>query len=112
MAEEIKCSCGSVFHRNICYNCGKIKEAQPVCGKLQKNKKSRKFRKRRVNKETRRLIYERDGNCCLKCGSTENLTIDHVIPMSLGGDNTRKNFQTLCLPCNEKKCLEIIDYRK
>ena len=40
---------------------------------------------------------------CAKCGSTENLELDHKIPRFAGGKATRENAQTLCRPCNRKK---------
>lgn len=40
---------------------------------------------------------------CLKCGSTENLQVDHVIPLALGGTHELKNFQILCGSCNATK---------
>ncbi len=52
---------------------------------------------------TRREVYERDGHRCRKCGSDRRLSLDHVIPVTSGGDNSADNLQTLCLPCNLKK---------
>lgn len=43
------------------------------------------------------------GNRCVKCGSTEELTIDHIIPLSKGGGDEPQNWQTLCKPCNVRK---------
>lgn len=40
---------------------------------------------------------------CLLCGSPEELSVDHVRPLSKGGGNGRANLQCLCLPCNIKK---------
>jgi len=40
---------------------------------------------------------------CAYCKSRENLTIDHKIPVSLGGKNEAKNLQCLCERCNEMK---------
>jgi 5-methylcytosine-specific restriction endonuclease McrA len=37
---------------------------------------------------------------CAYCGTTDDLTIDHVIPVMAGGKNERTNAQTLCQPCN------------
>lgn len=49
------------------------------------------------------LIYKRDGNKCQYCGSTKNLTIDHVIPKSKSGKDTWDNLVVACSPCNSKK---------
>jgi len=34
------------------------------------------------------------------CFNTTNLELDHKFPFSLGGDNTKRNIQTLCKWCN------------
>lgn len=50
---------------------------------------------------------------CLKCGSTEDLQLDHIEPLSLGGSHTLGNFQVLCGHCNQSKGnRESTDYRK
>lgn len=56
-----------------------------------------------IPKELRQSVYARDGHACLHCGTTEALTIDHIIPWSKGGPDTFENFQTLCGPCNTRK---------
>lgn len=61
---------------------------------------------------TRQKIYERDGYVCLKCGTSGDLSIDHIVPLSKGGSNKRFNLQTLCLTCNELKGTKTVDYRK
>jgi 5-methylcytosine-specific restriction endonuclease McrA len=62
--------------------------------------------------EIRNAVFEKYGKKCLCCGSTENLTIDHVIPVSKEGINDISNYQPLCKSCNSKKHDKIIDYRK
>ncbi len=64
-----------------------------------------------IPQEVRNLVYERDDWCCLACGSKENLSIDHVIPWSLGGEDVAENFQTLCRSCNSKKGATVVDFR-
>ena len=49
---------------------------------------------------TRNMIYKRDGYSCQYCGSTRDLTIDHVIPRSKGGGNELKNLKPICSSCN------------
>ena len=48
---------------------------------------------------------------CLSCGRIGKLSIDHVIPVSKGGNNSIWNIQPLCMPCNSKKGTKIIDFR-
>lgn len=44
------------------------------------------------------------GGACLRCERTDvRLTVDHVIPLSKGGDNSIQNIQPLCGPCNSSK---------
>lgn len=43
------------------------------------------------------------GEACAQCGSTYNLTIDHIIPLIRGGTNDIRNLQILCRPCNSAK---------
>jgi len=48
---------------------------------------------------------------CLCCREQKALTADHVIPLHLGGSNRISNIQPLCLSCNSKKGLRMVDYR-
>lgn len=51
---------------------------------------------------------------CVQCGSTEDLTLDHIIPVSWGvlSRHALDNFQTLCNYCNgTKKANCSIDFR-
>lgn len=57
----------------------------------------------KVAKTTRQRIYERDRKACVKCGARENLTIDHIVPLSKGGKNRESNMQTMCQSCNHEK---------
>lgn len=42
-------------------------------------------------------VWKRDGGKCTKCGATEDLHFDHIIPWSKGGSsNTAANIQLLC----------------
>lgn len=49
---------------------------------------------------------------CLCCGRNDvRLTIDHVVPLKLGGTNDISNVQCLCQSCNSRKRDKFIDYR-
>ena len=48
-------------------------------------------------------VYERDGYTCTYCGSTEDLTIDHIVPLSKGGSHRPENLCVACRSCNSSK---------
>lgn len=48
-------------------------------------------------------MYKRDGYKCWYCGSSKNLTWDHVIPKSKGGKHKWNNVITCCFNCNNEK---------
>ncbi|MFC2131451.1 HNH endonuclease [Bacteroidota bacterium] len=53
---------------------------------------------------SRRNIHYRDNSHCQYCGKkTKELTIDHVIPKSRGGDDSWENLVSACKKCNNKK---------
>jgi len=58
---------------------------------------------------SRRLRYEvlrRDNHTCRYCGGTAPdvaLTVDHVMPVSLGGTDEPANLVTACIDCNAGK---------
>ncbi len=49
----------------------------------------------------RNYIIQRDKKMCVWCGDTEQLTMQHVIPYSRGGESTTRNLVTLCNECNQ-----------
>ncbi len=54
----------------------------------------------------RRNLLARDGNRCQYCGRilpTSQLSLDHVIPRSRGGETTWENVVASCFKCNTKK---------
>lgn len=53
--------------------------------------------------ELRMAVYERDGYACIECGRPTDLTCDHIIAVTSGGETILENLRTLCFPCNLKK---------
>jgi 5-methylcytosine-specific restriction endonuclease McrA len=51
----------------------------------------------------RQNVFKRDGNSCVYCGSTKDLTLDHVMPRSRGGRTSWDNLVTACKSCNSRK---------
>ncbi|WP_413541817.1 HNH endonuclease [Chromobacterium violaceum] len=52
-------------------------------------------------------MLNRDKNKCLLCESTESLTLQHIWPYSVGGENNSRNMATLCQKCNQSLGAEI-----
>jgi 5-methylcytosine-specific restriction endonuclease McrA len=70
--------------------------------------RSYNFRKKQAksflaNKKNREIIFEKYGKICKICNESQNLSIDHIIPVAKGGTDTLDNFQILCVRCNSKK---------
>lgn len=54
----------------------------------------------------REEVFERDGHRCVYCGEPrpeDELSVDHVEPRRKGGDSSRGNVVTACIPCNREK---------
>lgn len=58
-------------------------------------------------KLTKRNIFLRDEFLCAYCGkdlhNSRSITVDHVLPKSLGGKNSWENCVTACKKCNYSK---------
>ena len=52
---------------------------------------------------TRFNVFLRDRFRCQYCGDGHDLTFDHLIPRSKGGQTTWDNVITACSPCNLRK---------
>ena len=70
---------------------------------------------RRIPHQTRALsrknILLRDRNTCQYCGtvmSSGELTLDHVLPRSRGGNSTWENLVACCHPCNRRKGNQLL----
>lgn len=57
-------------------------------------------RKIGFSNKLKKLCLERDKNICKKCGSCNNLEVDHIKELIDGGDNKIDNLQTLCRKCH------------
>ena len=72
---------------------------------VQKHRMTRRARKAQngvykvFNKELDKLMQA----SCVSCGSTDQITIDHIIPVSKGGQHSIGNLQSLCKSCNSSK---------
>jgi hypothetical protein len=59
-----------------------------------------------ISKRLRYEVMRRDGHRCRYCGATAEdakLTIDHVVPVALGGSDEPENLVCACADCNSGK---------
>lgn len=55
---------------------------------------------------TNRTLFQRDRNLCLYCGRefpVRELTRDHIVPVSRGGETIWENCVAACRTCNQRK---------
>lgn len=71
-----------------------------------KRDKSGKIKRKTYSEDTRKLIYLNAHGKCELCGRSillENMTIDHINPLSLGGEDDVENLACTCFTCNTFK---------
>lgn len=56
--------------------------------------------KRRLHRDMLRT-YNKDH--CAMCGATDNLELDHIIPLAIGGTTDERNVMCLCRECHKAK---------
>jgi len=59
--------------------------------------------KENFSNRDKRETYKRFNNQCFKCGTKEDLTVDHNLPFCMGGRLTKSNCVILCRSCNSSK---------
>lgn len=52
--------------------------------------------------DIKEIVARQKGRCAC-CGAKTKLQMDHMMPLALGGSNSKNNFQGLCRPCNASK---------
>ena len=67
-----------------------------------------------ISTSLRFKVFQHYGFKCVYCGKTppqSELQIDHIIPVSRGGTNTRENLVAACAECNHGKRDRLINWR-
>ena len=62
-----------------------------------------KIKRKSYSEDTRKLIYLHAGGRCELCGRKillEDMTIDHITPLAMGGKDDVENLSCTCYPCN------------
>ena len=67
---------------------------------VSKEKKMLLYRRSTAKRET---VLKRFGRRCRYCQSAEDLSIDHIVPISRGGNSCDENLAIACRKCNLDK---------
>ena len=94
-------------NKHICKNCFLYIHTSISWGAEVKTRIVFEYQKETIKHSLKWAVWKRDGFECKKCFATENLSVDHIHPESLGGDLSMDNLQTLCRLCNSRKSNKI-----
>lgn len=75
--------------------------------RLDEAESSSHSQKEQIPSKLRWSVWLRDDLTCQRCGTRENLSVDHIRPESKGGTLELENLQTLCRSCNSKKGVSV-----
>jgi 5-methylcytosine-specific restriction endonuclease McrA len=82
------------------------REEYPVPSVIRRRTYINVRRRREASGMKRLRIYMRDKFRCQYCGDKKaagELTLDHILPRSRGGDNSPVNIVAACIKCNNRK---------
>ena len=81
----------------------RLKEYQRVYQCARREKKQKLDIDNYYTPEQWKLVQEFFEHSCVYCGKKVKLTMDHFIPVIMGGKTELKNIVPACLPCNSSK---------
>jgi 5-methylcytosine-specific restriction endonuclease McrA len=95
----------------------KVREINSVWQKANPVKACEKFHRRRARKRNapgehytaaqwKGLLLEHQGKC-IDCGTTERITVGHMVPLARGGSNAIDNIRPQCRSCNSKQGTKV-----
>jgi hypothetical protein len=63
-----------------------------------------KIVRRAIPQQIQTAVMQRDGECCRYCGTEDGpFHLDHILPVSRGGDHALDNLTVACAACNMSK---------
>ena len=67
--------------------------------------KSKRSKACDISQKVKKIVWERDGGCCVICGNNYNVMPNaHYIPRSKGGLGIEENIFTACTRLTENDC--------
>lgn len=68
--------------------------------------------RRKINQRTRRAVFDKYGGRCAYCGRIlqyKDMTVDHIVPLHLGGADDISNYNPSCRSCNRYKSTYTVE---
>lgn len=96
----------NVAMRKVFRSPGKCKGYYPYDTEDTTCKCRNKQKRKKYSKEERKIIYDKADGRCELCGQRllfQDMTLDHIIPLSMGGADEMENLQSSCYACNQLK---------
>jgi len=106
----------NIEHRRAVKNAWKLQNPEAIKSALERYRlqhlpkmaeKAHKYRARKrsngVYQVSEKELIKLYSSPCIACGTTERVTVDHIIPIVRGGRHSIGNLQPLCLSCNSSK---------
>lgn len=85
--------------------CGRRHSLRLICKKCKDARILAQVRRSQnpITPDLRDWVLKRDDYTCQHCSTNEDLTVDHIKAVIMGGKTDPDNLQTLCRPCNSRK---------
>jgi 5-methylcytosine-specific restriction endonuclease McrA len=64
------------------------------------------FKRKKIDPKLRRKVYKLYNGICYLCGKHvryQDMHIDHIVPIAVGGPDNRSNYAPTHALCNQKK---------
>ena len=105
--DKVRLQCRRYYYKYVEKNRQRVLDWEKANPELNRKGASVYFHRRRANgKITRKVldsVYQKYSYKCVYCKTSDNLSLDHIKPVSLGGDNSFNNLQVLCMTHNLSK---------
>lgn len=81
---------------------------------MPETKRKKEHERANLNWQDKRDILASCNGRCAHCGKkiTDDFTVEHMIPLSQGGNNSPDNLAALCEACNLEKADHVVDPRQ
>ena len=89
----------------VCAQSQKWAAANPEIVAVNRHKRrasEKQTRKPLTGEQWADILDDYEGMCFV-CGSPDRITLDHLIPLSRGGEHSKRNCRPLCWSCNSSK---------